>query len=533
MSTAFFCVGGRDGPAGKMRPLPGRRSRRLLALRTAVLAVLGMIVTASHGTAAGPDAPAAGARAPRVPGANVLLITIDTLRADALGAYGNSRAATPLIDRLAAAGVRFDFAHAHNVTTLPSHANILSGRHPMDHRVRDNAGFRFPRTGETLATLLKAEGYRTGAFVSAFPLAARFGLARGFDVYEDAFVDRRTRPAFLEQERPGTETVALARRWLEAGGTEPSFCWVHLYEPHAPYEPPEPFTTRFRDDPYAGEVAAADAALAPLLEPILSAGARGRTLVVLTADHGESRGEHGEATHGIFAYEAALRVPLVLYAPRLFASRTVASPARHVDLLPTILDALGVPVPPGLPGKSLLDAAEGRAAPSETTYFEALSGSLHRGWAPVFGVIRGGWKYVELPIPELYDLGADPREEHDLASREPARLESMRARLAPFRADDAGARPSAEDAETRERLRSLGYTGAGGGKARYGPEDDPKRLIGLDTILQEVVSLHEKGERAAALGRCRELVARRPEMPLALLYLAQLERESGDLAAAA
>src|SRR5262249_9542482 len=204
-------------------------------------------------------------------------------------------------------------------------------------------------------------------------------------------------------------------------GAAPAFGWAHVSEPHAPYDPPEPFAEHSRDDPSAGEVAAADAALAPLLEPILSEGERGRTLVVLTADHGESRGEHGEATHGIFAYEATLRVPLVLYAPRLVAPRTVASPARHVDLLPTILGALGLGVPPGLPGKSLLDAAEGRAAASEATYFEALSGSLNRGWAPVFGAIQGGWKYVDLPIPELYDLGADPREEHDLASREPAR----------------------------------------------------------------------------------------------------------------
>jgi arylsulfatase A-like enzyme/Tfp pilus assembly protein PilF len=465
--------------------------------------------------------------------ASVLLITVDTLRADALGTYGNARAATPVMDRLAAAGVRFDFAHAHNVVTLPSHANILSGRHPIEHGVRDNAGFRFPRTAETLATLLKARGYRTGAFVSAFPLASRFGLARGFDVYDDAFVDRRTRPAFLEQERPATETVALARRWLDAAGRTPSFCWVHVYEPHAPYEPPEPFASRFRDDPYAGEVAAADAALAPLLEPILSAGTRGATLVVLTADHGESRGEHGEATHGIFAYEATLRVPLVVYAPGLLAPRAVASSARHVDILPTVLDALGFSTPAGVSGKSLLAAAGGRTVPSETTYFEALSGSLNRGWAPVFGVIRDGWKYVDLPIPELYDLTADPREDHDLAAREPARLESMRARLAPFRAADGGPRPSAEDVDTRERLRSLGYTGAGGGKARYGPEDDPKRLIALDAILQDVAALHEKGDIPAALARCRELVARRPEMPLSLLYLAQLERETGQLAAAA
>src|SRR5687768_13232376 len=210
------------------------------------------------------------------------------------------------MDRLAAAGVRFDDAHAHNVLTLPTHANLLAGRYPFEHGVRDNAGFRFPAATPTLATLLKERGYATGAFVSAFPLDSRFGLDRGFDVYEDSFVDASPRPTFLEQERPGTETVALAARWLDSQGVRPYFCWVHLYEPHAPYRPPEPFASLFRTAPYQGEVAASDEALGPLLEPLLARGREGRTLVVLTADHGEALGDHGEQTHGIFAYEATL-----------------------------------------------------------------------------------------------------------------------------------------------------------------------------------------------------------------------------------
>ena len=320
-------------------------------------------------------------------GLSVLLITIDTLRADAVGAYGDARAATPWMDRLAAGGVRFDAAHAQNVVTLASHANILSGGYPWQHGVRDNAGFRFPAGRDTLATLLKGRGYRTGAFVSAFPLDARFGLARGFDVYDDRMAAAPAGPGFVEPERSGAATVALARRWL-AEGAGPSFCWVHLYEPHYPYRPPEPLASRFAGDPYRGEVAAADAALAPLLEPILAAGTEGKTLVVLTADHGESLGEHGEATHGVLAYEATLRVPLLVFEPRLFGPRAVAEGVRHVDLLPTILEALAIPVPPGLPGRSLLPALSGGApGPVATSYFEALSGQLHRGWAPVRGVI--------------------------------------------------------------------------------------------------------------------------------------------------
>jgi len=469
-------------------------------------------------------------------GPNVLLITVDTLRADALGAYGNTAAMTPWMDGLAAGGVRFDDAHAHNVVTLPSHANILSGRHPTEHGIRDNAGFRFPSRLETLATLLHDRGYRTGAFVSAFPLDSRFGLARGFEVYDDRFLDAGARPAFLEQERRGSETVAAAERWLEAAGAGPYFCWVHVYEPHFPYAPPEPFASRFAGDPYHGDVAAADAALGPLLEPLLAAGDRGRTLVVLTADHGESLGEHGEASHGIFAYEASLRVPFILYQPRLLPPRAVSAPAGHVDLLPTVLDALGLPAPKGLPGRSLLPVATGRpdAASENPTYFEALSGRLNRGWAPLHGVVRGGMKYVDLPIPELYDLRSDPHEQRNLAGTQTARRDEMRALLAPFLARKEGAERRPEDHEVRARLRSLGYLGGGPARPKesYGEDDDPKRLIALDADLQRIAGLYAAGDRGAALARARELARARPGMTVSLLYLAQLERESGNLPAA-
>jgi arylsulfatase A-like enzyme/Tfp pilus assembly protein PilF len=470
----------------------------------------------------------------RAPGLDVLLITVDTLRADALGAYGNPRRATPWMDRLAASGVRFDDAHAHNVVTLPSHATILSGLHPHEHGVRDNSGFRFPAAPDTLATLLSARGYRTGAFISAFPLDSRFGLDRGFDLYEDSFVDAGSRRAFLEQERTGADTVALAVRWLEAAGETPWLAWVHLYEPHFPYAPPSPFDRRFADDPYLGEVAAVDAILEPLLAPILEAGAGSDTLVVLTSDHGEGLGEHGEATHGVFAYESTLAVPLILHQPRLLEPRVVASPARLVDLLPTILDLLGEPEPQGIAGRSLAPTAVGAGAPvSVATYFEALSGQLNRGWAPIFGVIRDRWKYIQLPIPELYDLRSDRREERNLADREPVRVEELAAELTTLRSADSGPAPAPEDAETVRRLRDLGYVGGGGGvKETYTAEDDPKRLIGLDTELREINGLYAAGQLGAARSRCRDLLRRRPEMRLAIMTLAQIESDLGNLDAA-
>jgi arylsulfatase A-like enzyme/Flp pilus assembly protein TadD len=469
-------------------------------------------------------------KAPSPPG-NLLLITVDTLRADALGAYGNTAAVTPWLDRLSAGGARFDHARAHSVLTLPSHANILTGRLPPDHGVRDNAGFRLAATEETLTTRLKARGFRTGAFVSAFPLDSRFGLARGFDVYDDGFIDAAPRPAFLEQERSGAATVSAAKRWLET--QKPGwFCWVHLYEPHFPYAPPAPFAERFARAPYEGEVAATDAALGPLLQPILAAGAATDTLVIVTADHGESLGEHGEATHGIFAYEATLRVPLIVYYPPLIESRTNAAAVGHVDLLPTILELLGMPAPSGLRGRSLLDVARGKPAADDTIYFEALSGSLNRGWAPLTGIVSSGLKYIDLPVPELYDLNADPGEATNLAALRKEDVEKRRAILRSFAGGAIDRRD--ESADVKERLRALGYAASGGSgaRARYTEADDPKRLIGVDAELQEIVGLYLSGDARSALNRCRSLVRAHPNMRVALLQLAHLERDAGNMPAA-
>lgn len=466
---------------------------------------------------------------------NVLLITIDTLRADALGAYGHPAGVSPTIDRLARAGAVFANAHAHNVVTLPSHANILSGQLPQVHGVRDNAGFRLARSTETLATQLRRRGYRTGAFVSAFPLDSRFGLDAGFDVYEDRFTGRGSRPAFLIQERAAEKTVTLARQWIDGAGGQPWFSWVHVYEPHFPYEPPERLGARWPDDPYLGEVAAADAALAPLLEPMLAAGSNGNTIVVVTSDHGEALGDHGEASHGIFAYESVLKVPLVIYAPSLFGSQVLDVEAQHVDLLPTLLDALAVEVPPGLAGRSLMPALMGRVDRSAApVYFEALSGSLNRGWAPLTGVIMDGRKYIDLPVPELYDLRADPRESRNLAAADPQQAASLRARLEELRSKASPDPLQQESRDARERLRSLGYvTGrAPRPPAGYTEEDDPKRLIAVDRALHAIMERYLAGDTAGALTEARALVRRRPSMALAWMQRAQLEREAGNAAAA-
>jgi arylsulfatase A-like enzyme/Flp pilus assembly protein TadD len=495
-----------------------------------VAAAVGVVVLASLAWRAVHTAPVR-----RDPGLSVVLVSVDTLRADALGCYGRAGAETPWTDRLAREGVRFETARAHNVVTLPSHANLLSGDYPLRHGVRDNTGFRFPTDRPTLATLLRGKGWRTGAFVSAFPLDSRFGLDRGFEVYDDRLGGAETSAAFLVPERRGEETVSAAARWIESVRGQRFFAFVHLYEPHFPYEPPGGLAARFAAEPYQGEVAAADAALGPLLAPLLEAGERSRTLVVFTSDHGEALGEHGETTHGVFAYEATLRVPLVLWAPSLFASGVVSAPVRHVDVLPTLLDALGLDLPPDLPGRSLLPVIGGRAGSAPESYLEALSSSLNRGWAPLHGTVHEGLKYVDLPLPELYDLREDPGEQRNLAASRPADLERMRSLLARLRAGDVGVGSRVREEEaTLERLRALGYVAEGGAasKESYTEDDDPKRLIEIDTRIRDVVQMFRAGDYDGAIAACLETIRRRPDMPLSYLQLAYLERRRGGLEAA-
>ncbi len=469
-------------------------------------------------TAAAAEATPAAAR-PAV--RHLLLITVDTLRADALGFAGNTRVETPTLDRLAAAGTVFADAHAHNVVTLPSHANILTGRYPYQHGVRDNQGFRLPPGVPTLATWLSEAGFATAAFVGAFPLDARFGLDRGFDVYDDRLSGNVGAQGARALERPATEVVAAAWRWWQANAGRRRFLWVHLYDPHAPYEPPASLAGRYASEPYLGEVAAVDAALEPLLAPFL-AGAEEPTLIAFTSDHGEALGEHGELTHGLFAYEATLKVPLILWAPGLPPGRADRH-ARHVDLAPTLLAAAGVGLPPDLPGHSLLDDAPTEAGES---YFEALTATLDRGWAPLRGTVRDGMKLVDLPVAELYDLRRDGGEEENLFA---ARREEARALAALLPAESVwpparGATTAAEEAA----LRSLGYLGGRApAKATYGAEDDPKNLVALDRQVHEVIDLYERGRLAEAESLGRRVVAARPDMGIASYYLAQVLLAAG------
>jgi arylsulfatase A-like enzyme/Flp pilus assembly protein TadD len=451
------------------------------------------------------------AAAPSAPVTDVILITIDTLRADALGFRGNARAHTPFLDSLAARGTVFTHAHAHNVVTLPSHTNILTGLYPWQHGVRDNAGFVLDAKHPTLAAQLRAAGFTTGAFVSAFPLDSRFGLDRGFDVYDDAYPASAGALDFAVQERPGSETLARAAAWWRAQQGKKRFLFVHLYEPHAPYLPLAPFREQFRNDPYMGEVATADAMLGEALQPLLAESPN--ALVVVTGDHGEALGDHGEQTHGLFAYESTLAVPLIVIDP-LRKAGTDERWVRHIDIAPTIAERTGAARAAEWKGVSLF----GEAAPGYT-YFEALSASLNRGWAPLVGAISGGTKLIELPIPELYALPSDPREAHNRFQDERRSVVAIRKLLEA----DAPSRTSERQAvgdDDRAKLLSLGYIAGTSAKTSYTAADDPKNLVALDNELHEAIAAYQAGNLAAALATTRKLVAQRPDMQLAQEMLA-------------
>lgn len=475
---------------------------------------------------------------------NVLLVTIDTLRADAVGCYGG-RAATPNLDALARAGARFDFAHAHAVMTLPSHASILTGLYPVAHGVRDNSGYRLDPHHLTLAERLKAQGFATAAFIGAFPLDSRFGLDQGFDLYEDRLGDPQGPSDFTIVERRAEAVIAPARAWLREQ-RDRWFLWVHLFDPHAAYDPPPPFDARYPGEPYLGEVAYVDSALGPLLDAVWAS--HRPTLVIVTSDHGEALGDHGETTHGLFAYEATLRVPLVLaqvpaardldrqkaLARAAPTGRVVPASVRHVDLVPTVLDALGLPVPAELPGRSLLPLVNpGETADTDdqqvASYFEALSANLNRGWAPLTGVLVGREKFIDLPIPELYDLATDPAETTNLVSTRPERQGVLAARLRAFAGGPTDPR-SPVDPDVAARLRALGYVASEAPrKTRYTDDDDPKRLIEIDRAIHEAIDRFQRGRPDEAAALYRSILAARPDLELAYRHLAFVAWSAGDV----
>lgn len=495
-------------------------------------------------------------RVPRKP-KNVLVVTLDTIRADRLGAYGYAKIRTPVIDSLARDGVLFERAVAAAPLTLPSHTSLFTGTYPVFHGVRDNGDFVVPPELTTMAELFAARGYRTGAFVGAFVLDSRWGLKKGFQKYADEFdLHQENLISIGDIRRPGNEVVDRAVSWLAEKRGAPFFAWVHLYDPHSPYDPPEPFKSEYSDDPYVAEIAFADSQIGRLLAELDASGERSRTLVVFAGDHGESLGEHQEKGHGFFAYQQTLRVPLIVELPggRSAGARRPET-VSLVDVLPTVAALSELPLPAEAQGRSFVPLLHTGAAAWEErpVYAETFYANLHYGWSPLTSIQERRYHFVDSSDPELYDLEADPAETTNVLPAHPERLAAVRDRLAALSASlgkNAKSAGHKSDAETVAKLASLGYLSGSLAKetgarstlpsprskiatynlmttareaAANGRWDEAERiLVGVTRTDPEVIDAYsvlggiraKQGRLAEAVPAYKEAMRRRPDDPV-------------------
>lgn len=441
---------------------------------------------------------------------SLLLVTLDTTRADRIGAYGFDDIETPNLDRLAREGVLFEQAESVAPLTLPAHSSIFTGQFPPAHGVRDNGGFYLGEDHVVLAEVLRDAGWRTGGFVGSFVLDSKWGIAQGFDRYFDDFELRKTTGRSLgEIERPAAEVVDAALSWLDEEPQSRFFGWVHFYDPHSPYKPPGAWGERYSQRPYVGEIAYVDHQLGRLLTWLEENDRMGNTVVVVIGDHGESLGEHGESGHGFFIYESATRVPFIIRTPfETTKGRTVGTVVRAVDVRPTALDLLGIDDPAPGAGSSLVSLLTGAQTSMQlVAYSEAIYPKYHYGWSDLVALRAGDMKYIAAPRPELYDLASDPQETINLIPERQDLAERMRRRLLELEATWKGmatSLPQKEvDPDTRARLEALGYLG--GFAAVEGEETerwelpDPKDKIHLYNLMRRAreASLGEGGPEAA------------------------------------
>jgi arylsulfatase A-like enzyme/tetratricopeptide (TPR) repeat protein len=432
---------------------------------------------------------------------NLVVVTLDTTRADRMGAYGAREIETPVFDGLAREGVLFEQAVSVAPLTLPAHSSMFTGKFPPEHGVRDNGGFFLGPEQVTLAEILKGRGYRTGAFVGAYVLDSKWGIDQGFDTYFDDFDLSQTRSVSLSGiQRPGNEVVDKALPWIQEAKGSPFFAWIHLYDAHSPYRPPEPFLSRYKGHPYNGEIAFADSQVGRVVSELQSLGLYDRTVVVVMGDHGESLGDHGEGAHGFFVYNSVTHVPFLIRAPfSQVHNRHVADPVRSVDVMPTALDLLGVPSPPGISGASVVPLMTGATRElGLDAYSEALYPLHHYGWSDLRALRAGRYKVIDAPRPELYDLDRDPQETTNLFGQRASLGDGMLAQLRSLEQrfnTSVAALPAGDvDPEARERLAALGYVGsfvASASDPRTG-RADPKDKIGLFNKLGTATDLSKE-----------------------------------------
>ena len=460
------------------------------------------------------------AEEPKKPTFNVVLITIDTLRADHVGCYGYKQIKTPNIDSVAADGVRFEHAFTPVPVTLPSHTAILTGTYPMLSGMHDFSGNKLSPQQVTLATVLKQAGYVTGAVVASAVLDSRFGLNQGFDFYYDHFDFSRLEEANLdEMERPGNVVADQALEWLGKNSQKKFFLWMHLYDPHYPYRPPEPYRQEYAAQPYDGEIAFADEQVGRLLRFLKDNGLYQNTVIVLSGDHGESLGEHGEKTHGFFIYNVTMHVPLIIHLPGKSTTQTVDDPVSLVDLMPTVLAATGLDIPSQVQGRSLVPALRGEKIDQDRTlYGETFLPRLHFNWSELRGAENAKYHFIDAPRPELYDLTKDPGELRNLFPEKKAVAEEMRAKLAGLIREYSAGKELAEktglDPALMERLKSLGYAGfSGGGDPTITNRDlpDPKDRIVTYELISDAIADSQHGRYQESIEKLKAAIKTEPQ----------------------
>ena len=445
---------------------------------------------------------------------NVLFITIDTLRADHLGCYGYRKIETPNIDRLAAEGVRFTRAYTPVPVTLPAHAVMFTGSYPMRTGMHDFSGNRLSAGQPTLASLLRNQGYATAGIVGSAVLDSRFGLNQGFEFYYDHFDFSRLDETNLDaMERRGDEVVNQSLAWLRQNHRKRFFLWVHLFDPHHPYRPPPPYSTRYKAQPYDGEIAFDDEQVGRLVEFLKKNNLYDQTLIVVVSDHGEGLGEHGEKTHGFFIYNSTLHVPLIFKLPleKSIPNKEIGNLVSLIDLLPTVLQVAGVNIPGEVQGKSLLPLMQGRRGQSlESLYAESYLPRIHFNWSELRSLQEGHYHFIDAPKPELYDLSQDPRELKNLYAQRRKIADDLQGRLARLiklylsASGDKTAEQTGMDPVLMERLKSLGYAAvSGGGSPTISDRKlpDPKDRIQMYELVSEAIADSQHGRYEASIAK--------------------------------
>jgi arylsulfatase A-like enzyme/Tfp pilus assembly protein PilF len=459
----------------------------------------------------------------------VILISIDTLRADRLPAYGYTKVRTPNIDALAASGTTFERAYSHAPQTLPAHASLLSGELPFEHGVRDNVGFTVKPGQWFIQSALQGRGWPTAAFVSAYVMRAAVGLNQGFDTYDSELPPASGERSIGQVQRDGDATLAAAEKWLQAPDRKkPFLLFLHFYEPHRPYAPPARFASYA---PYDGEIAYVDEILGRLFERLRALDLYDRTTIVLLSDHGEGLGDHGEQEHGLFLYNATIQVPLIVKLPGQDRARRVAAPVQHADIVPTILDLAGVPARAGIRGRSLRPLLDGTGTlPDTGIYSEALYSRYHFGWSELYGLTDGRYRLIRAPRDELYDLERDPTESASVAEERPQIRQAMRAALETLIANTAIAAPAAVTDEDRQRLAALGYVGGGRNASLSLPADslaDPKDKVHILEKFRRATELAGARRFADATALYREVLRDDPGMTDVWTQLADVYTRQG------